>query len=202
MHARHKGSGPAEPQPLRDLIPIAILRTCWQLRVECTPLLYGSNVFSFWILKDTEHLHPATTDLAPSWQRQMHSPDSWWIRRLWPEMQNNAQAVLDRFPSLEKLTFLLKPPQHGSVGRLSLSDLESDIREQRIAIAASWMKLRCPVENKRLIECLVLEVVPPSGLSEEEVAGSRFAAEDEEDENWNGYAEFTEAFELMKKMMR
>jgi hypothetical protein len=94
----------------------------------------------------------------------MHSPDSWWIRRLWPEIQNNDHAILDHFLNLETLAFLLKPLQHEPVGQLSLSDLESDTREQRIAIAASWMELRCSVENQRLQECLDLEVVPLSGL--------------------------------------
>jgi hypothetical protein len=210
MHARHKGNGPAEPQPLRDLLPVALLRTCRQLRAESTSVLYGANVFSFWVLKDTElllthrHLvrHIVTAGIAPSWQlqRRTHEVDSWWRRRLWPEIQQNGQLLLDRFPHLETLTSPLKPPQHGSVWRPSLPDIEGESREQRIALAASWVKARCPFQDERLRECLTLEVVPPLGLSEEQFVGSRFAAEDEQDENWRGCAEFVEAFELMRKM--
>jgi hypothetical protein len=107
--------------------------------------------------------------------------------------------MLERFPNLESLTFPLRPPRHGTIWRPASLTVENTTREQRVALAASWMKLRCPWENEKLRECLYLEVVPPPGLLKEEYKGSRFVPEDDEDRVW-GCAEFADAFELMKNM--
>ena len=67
-------------------------------------------------------------------------------------------------------------------------------REQRVAVAAAWLKVNCPFEDQRLHSCLYLEIlpaVPPKW--EESYLTSRICL----DEEWD-CSEFEEAFKRMK----
>ncbi|CAO2655267.1 Nn.00g103310.m01.CDS01 [Neocucurbitaria sp. VM-36] len=208
MLVRHKGEGPVEPQPLGDLIPMALLRTCRQLHAECSAVLYGANAFRIWFLSDTE-LKPTYRELVRHiiftaevdhriFSSDLDEVSYWWKRRFWPTLVQNGISMLDRFSSLETLTFPMKSPRHGESWRPAFFAVENKTREQRVALAANWMKPRCPLENERLRECLQIELVPPSGLSKDDYAGSRFAP-DEDEEEWD-CMEFMDAFELMKSL--
>jgi hypothetical protein len=64
---------------------------------------------------------------------------------------------------------------------------ESKTREQRVAVAAAWLKVNCPFEDPRLHDCLYLEIVPAVPLMK------RIYLDDE----WD-CSEFEEAFKRMK----
>lgn len=66
-------------------------------------------------------------------------------------------------------------------------------RDQRISLAAAWLKIKCPLELEKLRHCLQLEIVPAAGYMKDDYEGSRFSTEEE----WDS-SEFTEAFEKMK----
>ncbi|KAH7355808.1 hypothetical protein BKA66DRAFT_575148 [Pyrenochaeta sp. MPI-SDFR-AT-0127] len=214
MIVRHKGYGPVEPQPLGNIIPMALMRTCYQLHAECSAVLYGENVFRIWFLSDTEltlayrqlvrHISLTAEVDHRVFGSSLEEVSYGWKRRFWPTIITNSTSMLERFPSLETLTFPLKPPRHGELWRPAFFAVEHKTRAQRVALAANWMKPRCPFENERQRQCLQLELVPSSRqqkVSLDEYKGSRFAPEEDEDEDmeqeWD-CTEFTDAFELMK----
>lgn len=214
MIVRHEGRGPFEPQPLGNIIPMKLMQTCRQLHAECSAVLYGENVFRIWFLSDTE-LTLAYRQLVRNviltaevdhrvFGTALEEVSYGWKRRFWPTIISNGINMLERFPGLETLTFPLKPPRHGEIWRPAFFAVENKTRAQRVALAANWMKPRCPLENERLRACLQLELVPPSGSSKvakDDYKGSRFAPEEDEDEEqeWD-CTEFRDAFELMKTL--
>ena len=211
MNIRHRGCGPIEPQPLRNRqIPVALMRTCQQLNAECSPTLYGANVFSSWNLRLLElglaHRHllvrRIVMEASPRgiFEKSLDHVFYCWKNRFWPEILKSGDKMLDRFPNLESLTFSLKPPRHGEYWRPDFFAVGNKTREQRVGIVATWMSLGSCWEDEALRECLHLEMGPQPGISKKEFEGSRFAPEeDDDDDGYWDYAEFAEAFDMMKQ---
>lgn len=209
MIVRYKDEGPIEPCAIAAMIPMALLKTCRQVHAEGSAVLYGDNIFRIWFLSDNELGLPYRLQVRHViftaeidhriFGHDLEEVGYWWKRRFWPSVTKNGQNMLDRFPQLATLTLPLKPPRHGEVWRPAFMNARHKTRDQRIALAASWMKLRCPWEHEALRRCLRLDIesLPPSKLSKEEYEGSRFAPDEDDDTSWDS-SEFTEAFQLMK----
>ncbi|EFQ85201.1 hypothetical protein PTT_19908 [Pyrenophora teres f. teres 0-1] len=206
MNIRHKGSGPIEPEPMRNgQIPVALVRTCRQLYAECSPVLYGINTFAFWTSSNLELGAPSrlvrhvigAADPRDLFKKHLEEVSYWWKRRFWPDVLRTSRAMLERFPNLETLTIPLKVPPNGQIQRPVFLHVVNKTREQRVALAASWMKPRCSWEDERLRRCLYLEVLPPPGSLRDQYTGSRFVPEDDDD--WD-VTEFADAFQLMKNL--
>ena len=214
MNIRHGGCGPSEPQPLRTKqLPLALNRSCRQLNAECSPVLYGGNVFSSWNLHLLElglaHRHllvrHIVMDASPRgiFDKSLEHVKYCWKNRFWPEILKSGKAMLDRFPNLESLTFSLKPPTHNEVlwrpGFFAVG--KNKTREQRVGIVAVWMSMGCCwQDDETLRACLRLEMSPQVGrlIAKREYEGSRFAPEDDGyDDVWD-YTEFADAFDRMK----
>jgi hypothetical protein len=124
-----------------------------------------------------------------------------WRRHFWPSVITAGTKLLERFPSLETLTCIPHTPSD-SGWRPVFFAAGYKTKEQRIALAAQWLRTRCPIDNDRLRTCLQLEFVPTRGLSKEhglsneDFRGSRFAPDEDEDD-WD-HTEFRDAFQLMK----
>ncbi len=219
---RYKDHGPPEPKPVRRFMPSALLRSCRQMHAEASPVLYGANIFRIWYLGDAEmrsyrHLlrHVVfTSDLDHRiFGRGLEEVAYGWRRRFWPTLIQNALEMLERFPGLETLTFPIEPPfrKEGEEWRPAFFNVSHKTREQRVALAANWLRYKCPIENERLRKVLLVEVVPRTRapkkkVEKEEYVGSRFEPEDdeeeqnEEDEGWD-CTEFAEAFKLTKSLL-
>ncbi|CAG5181020.1 uncharacterized protein ALTATR162_LOCUS9553 [Alternaria atra] len=208
MNIRHGGDGPIEPQPLSTgQIPVALWRTCRQLRAESSPVFYGTNVLSFWALGNIDVglanmclVRHVVTEASPRgiFDKSLEHVSYCWKRRFWPEILRNSDAIMKQFPNLETLTFSLKPPR-GEIWTPAFFAVANKTREQRIDLVATWMSQRCSWEDDRLRQILHLEMVPSPGLSRREYAGSRFIPED--DDVWD-CTEFADAFEQMKSSIQ
>lgn len=201
---RDKNEGPKEPRPLGTVISLALLRTCRQMHAESSEELYGRNVFRFYMgnalfgqiyLPLVRHITFMMDSDHRIYTDDLDTVSYWWRRRVWPQIVDKSTTLLERFPSLETLTFPIKSNRHGLTWRPAFMASEQKTREQRVALAASWMKPRCPFETERLRCCLHLELVPAGGLSKDAYEGARFLPEDE----WD-CSEFAEAFERMKAL--
>jgi hypothetical protein len=204
LNIRHGGEGPIEPQPLRnDQIPVALIRTCRQLRAESSPVFFGTNVLSFWALGNIDVglanrclVRHVVTEASPRgiFDKSLDHVSYCWKRRFWPEILRSSEDILEQFPNLDTLTYSLKPPR-GVIWRPALFDVANKTREQRVDLVASWMGQMCVWEYERLRRILHLEMVPSPGLSRDEYVGSRFVPEDED--TWD-CTEFSDAFDRMK----
>jgi hypothetical protein len=174
------------------------MRTCRQLHAECRGVLYGHNVF---------RLYMSDAPFAPFYQNlvrhitfttdadhrifgdDLETVGYWWRKRFWPDIIAKSTKILDRFPSLETLTFPIQLNRGGQTWRPAFLASDLKTREQRVVLAASWMAAKCPLENEQLRKCLYLEIMPASGFSKEAYAGY--------ENEWDP-AEFAEAFDRMK----
>jgi len=205
LNIRHGGEGPIEPQPLcSGQIPVALIRTCRQLRAESSPVFFGSNVLSFWALGNIDVglanrllVRHIVTEASPRgiFDKSLEHVSYCWKRRFWPEILRSSEAILEQFPNLDTLTHSLKPPRE-EIWKPAFFDVANKTREQRVDLVASWMGQMCSWEDERLRRILHLEMVPSPGLSRDDYAGSRFVPEDED--VWD-YTEFVDAFERMKR---
>lgn len=113
----------------------------------------------------------------------------------WPNVIDKSSELLDRYPNLETLTFPIKSDQAGVTWRPAfLASRKS--KEHRIAIAARWLAIHCPMQDTRLHKVLHVEIMPSSGFTKEDFEGSRFEYLKEEHE-YDG-SELAEAFQQMK----
>ncbi|KAL1797932.1 hypothetical protein ACET3X_004538 [Alternaria dauci] len=189
MNIRHGGDGPIEPQPLSTgQIPVALWRTCRQLRAESSPVFYGMNVLSFWALGNI-NVGLANMCLVKHVLTEA-SPRGIFDKSL-------EHAILEEFPNLETLTFSLKPPR-ATTFKPAFFAVTNKTREQRVGLVATWMGQRSWWEDERMRQILHLEMVPSPGLTKDEYEGSRFVPDDED--IWD-CTEFTDAFEQMKNSM-
>lgn len=207
---RHKDEGPTEPQPLSNAISLSLMRTCRQIHAECSPILYGENVFRVWFVSQTElafayrRLVRHVTFFTTAEHRIYHynvdlnEASHSWRRRLWPTVVSNSMSLVERFPNLESLTIVLSPPQ-GQTRRPAFFVVENKTKEQRIALAARWMHSRSPLDDKRLKHCLRMELATSNELAKADFEGSRFALEEDDETIWD-HAEFADAFQLMKSL--
>ncbi|KAL1606358.1 hypothetical protein SLS60_003760 [Paraconiothyrium brasiliense] len=120
----------------------------------------------------------------------------WWRRVFWPNIIDKSTQLLGRYPNLETLTFPIKSDQVGVTWRPAFLAAQQKSKEHRIAFAARWLAINCPLKDERIRQVLHLEIIPATGLSKEDFEGSRLYYMDEEDE-WDG-AELAEAFNIMK----
>ncbi|KAF2678598.1 hypothetical protein K458DRAFT_446366 [Lentithecium fluviatile CBS 122367] len=196
---KYKGEGPLEPRSIGDAIPASLIRTCRQVHSEGTEVLYGYNVF---------RLYMSNADFASSYRtlirhvtftmeagRGIYSEDLevmcyWWRRVFWPNVIDRSTSLLLRYPNLELLTFPIKSNQPGQTWRPAFCAFEHKTKEQRIALAARWLRTNCPMRDEHLHQVLRLEIQPAAGLIE----GSWFFPEEYEDE-WDG-SEFAQAWML------
>lgn len=216
MNIRHGGCGPSEPLPLRNgQLPVALMRCCRQLNAECSPILYGANVFSSWNLRllelGLEHRHllvrHIVMDASPRgiFDKSLEHVKYCWKNRFWPEILKSGKTMLDRFPNLESLTFSLKPPRHNELWRPGFFEVGNNkTREQRVGIVAVWMSMgSCWEDESALRECLHLEMSPQlgGGIAKREYEGSRFAPDEDGDDDVWDYTEFADAFDRMKRLV-
>jgi hypothetical protein len=201
---RNKGEGPLEPQRLGKMISIALLRCCRQIHAESSPVLFGRNSF---------RLYAANTDFAPRYRAQVrhiiftadsvvqkifdNDPETvgyWWRRHFWPDITEKSSKLLQTYPALQTLSIAIKSSRHGETWRPAFIASEQKTPEQRIALAAAWLKAKCPFGSERLRKCLELEIIPSAAtIAKEAYEGSRF----EEEEGWD-CSEFAAAFKKMK----
>ncbi|KAF2257642.1 hypothetical protein CC78DRAFT_549769 [Lojkania enalia] len=202
---RNKEKGPPEPQQIGTTIPIALLRTCRQVHTECSTVLYGHNVYRLYMsnaafapryLPLVRHITFEMDADHRIYGDDLDTVSYWWRRRFWAQIMEKSNALLQMFPNLETLTFPIKSHLYGQTWRPAFFLSEQKTREQRISLAASWMRLRCPFENQQLRDCLHLEIMPFAVPNREDYEGSQFLPEDED---WD-HSEFAEAFERMKML--
>jgi hypothetical protein len=118
----------------------------------------------------------------------------WWRRHFWPDVLEKSRRLLQTYAELETLTFTIKSSRAGETWTPAFIAGNHKTREQRVALAAGWLRVMCPFgDEPRLRECLRMEIVPTGGLPEIMYEGSRFYEEDE----WD-CEEFAEAFVKMK----
>ena len=208
---KYKDAGPSEPQRVGKRVPIALMRTCKQVHVESSDVLYGRNVFQMFMARVN---FSATYDPLVRSIVFMIEPDHriyaddldtvgyWWKRRVWTDIVDRSMTLLNRFPNLKSLTFPIKSGRLGSkfgiTWRPAFLAWENKTREQRISLAAAWMRAKCSFANDRMREVLHLELVPAPSILKDELVGSRFILEEDDDE-WSP-EEFYEAFEKMKTL--
>jgi hypothetical protein len=207
---RHGNEGPIEPRTLGRVITLSMMRVCRQLHAECAPVLYGGNVFrigpesemrtSLVYRQLVRHVtFKADVDYRV-YKTNLEDVNYGWKRRFWPSVVSDGSKTLERYPNLETLTILLTSPKYGQAWRPAMFAVANKTKEQRIALAVGWLQLRCPLQDERLRACLKVELVPPSGvISKEELTGSRFAVDEDEEAGWD-CAEFAEAFQLMLRL--
>jgi hypothetical protein len=204
---RHRNEGPIEPRHLGKVIVMSMMQTCKQLHAECSPVLYGENIFRIGPLNDMETslmyrqlvrhvVYMADAD-SRIYKNNLDEVNYGWTRRLWPSIISGGTTTLERYPNLETLTITLTSPSYGQAWRPAFFAVYNKTKEQRIAYAVRWLKPRCPLLNERLRECLGVELHTPfTALKKEDFEGSRFALEGMEDE-WD-CEEFAEAFRVVK----
>jgi hypothetical protein len=185
------------------MIPIGLVRTCRQLYAEGIEVLYAHNVF---------RLYASNADFAPRYRAYVRHiifgtdsmiqkifdndfaiVDYWWRRHFWPDILSKSMRLQQTYPELETLNFPIKNTREEDAWRPAFMASEHKTREQRISVAAAWLKVKCPFSSEKLRQCLQLEIVPSSRRSKTAYEGSRFEPEDE----WD-CSEFAEAFEQMK----
>ncbi|KAF2466148.1 uncharacterized protein BDR25DRAFT_79743 [Lindgomyces ingoldianus] len=218
---REKTKGPQEPQSIGSTISIALMRTCRQLHVESSEILYGRNLFRMYMvnvgfgpvyLPFVRHITFTTDADHRIYGDDLDTVSYWWRRRFWPNIVDKSQRLLERYPKLETLNFPINSNQFGRTWRPAFLASELKTREQRVSLAATWMRSHSPFESDRLQKCLHLEIVPsgldtPKASTGEESIESRVArikARVAEltgnflpEEDWD-CTEFAEAFERMK----
>jgi hypothetical protein len=117
----------------------------------------------------------------------------WWRRHFWPDIIDKSMRLLQTYPNLVTLTFPIKSSRQGETWRPAFMASEQKTRDQRIAVAAAWLKANSPFDDKRLQDCLHLEIVPAAPDWKESWLTSRIYLEEE----WD-CSEFEEAFKRMK----
>ncbi|KAF2438598.1 hypothetical protein P171DRAFT_164577 [Karstenula rhodostoma CBS 690.94] len=204
---KYKNEGPSEPQRLDGVIPTNLLLTSKQIYTEGAEVLYGHNVF---------RLYTSSADFAPTsyhlvrhvaftieagrgiYKTNLEVMSYWWRRVFWPNVIDKSTELLDRYPNLQTLTFPIKSDQAGVTWRPAFLASQKT-KEHRIALAARWLAINCPMKDERLRKVLHLEIMPSSGLTKKDFEGSQFHYVEEEDE-YDG-SELAEAFELMKSYL-
>ncbi|KAH8725819.1 hypothetical protein GQ44DRAFT_706574 [Phaeosphaeriaceae sp. PMI808] len=205
MIVRHGNEGPVEPQHLGNSIPLSMMRACRQLHAECSPVLYGGNVFRVWLLSDTADLAMRYRELVRHLMftieadNRIFKPDLdevsyGWTRRFWPSIMENSMKLLQRYPSLETLTVPLTPPSYGVAWRPAFFAVKFKTRAQRVALAAQWLKPRCPWKDEKLHACLMLRL---PAVSNEDLKESNWDSNEVDATCWDS-SEFEDAFQLMK----
>jgi hypothetical protein len=119
-----------------------------------------------------------------------------WTRRFWPSIVSGGAKTLERYPNLQTLNITLTSPRYGQPWRPAFFAVYNKTREQRIAYAVRWLHPRCPLEDERLRGCLRLELSSTGVLHKDEFKGSRFAPEEDDEDDWDG-EEFAEAFKIV-----
>jgi hypothetical protein len=205
---RQGTKGPIEPRHLGKIIPLSLMRTCKQLHAECSPVLYGQNIYRIGPLNDLEtsltyrqlvrHIVYMADADPRIYKANLDEVNYGWTRRFWPSIISGGTTTLERYPNLETLTITLTSPLYGQAWRPSFFAVYNKTKEHRIALAVNWLKPRCPLSNERLRKCLKLELhMPFTALSKEDFKGSRFALDEDEEDEWD-CTEFAEAFQVMK----
>jgi hypothetical protein len=180
------------------------MRTCRQLHAEGIEVLYGRNVF---------RLYASNANFAPRYSAYVRHiifgtdsmiqkifnddfaiVDYWWRRHFWPDIVAKSMKLQQTYPELETLNFPIKNTREEDAWRPAFMASKHKTREQRIKLAATWLKIKCPFNSEKLRQCLQLEIVPSTRRSKDAYAGSRFEPEEE----WD-CSEFGEAFEQMKR---
>lgn len=122
-----------------------------------------------------------------------------WFRRVfWPNVIDKSSELLDRYPNLETLTFPIKSEQAGVTWRPAFLASQKT-KEHRVAVAARWLAINCPMKDTRLYKVLQLEIMPSSGLTKQDFEGSRFQYIEEDE--YDG-SELAEAFQQMKSYLK
>ncbi|ORY15258.1 hypothetical protein BCR34DRAFT_558945 [Clohesyomyces aquaticus] len=217
---REKDLGPQEPQSAGNSISAALLRTCRQLHSEGAAFLYGKNLFRMYTTKAifdsmyhslVMHITFITDADHRIYENDLETASYWWRRRFWPQIIEKSTRLLEMYPRLESLNVPIKSNYMGRTWRPAFMASDLKTREQRVALAVTWMKTNCPFESNRVRGCLHLEIMPaievPDSEEEEETIETRVArirARVAEltgrtlfDEDWD-CTEFSEAFERMK----
>ncbi|KAF1971084.1 hypothetical protein BU23DRAFT_200048 [Bimuria novae-zelandiae CBS 107.79] len=206
---KYKNKGPMEPQHVSGVIPIGLLRTCRQIHSEAAEVLYGRNVFQLYmtnlnysetyryLVRQVSFTMDANRDI---FHHDLEVMGYWWRRRYWPSILDKSTSLLVRFPNLDTLTFPIKSDHvvRGVTWRPAFLAAHQKSKEHRIALAARWLAINCPIEDNRLRQILHLEIVPSTSLLKEDFEGSKFTME--EDAEWDG-SELAEAFDEMKKFL-
>lgn len=206
---KYKDEGPLEPRGVNGLIPIGLLSTCRQIHSESAEVLYGQNVFRFFMSNIkfastychlVRHIVFTMEPNKDIYHTDLEVVSYWWRRRFWPSILENGASILLRYPDLETLTFPIKSDQvlRGVTWRPAFLAAHQKTKEQRIALAARWLAINCPMKDVKLRQSLHLEIVPSTSLLKENFEGSRFTME--EDADWDG-SELAEAFQEMKNYL-
>jgi hypothetical protein len=206
---RLRNKGPIEPRPLGRAIALSLLITCRQVHAECSPVLYSGNVFRVGPLNDMEtslvyrqlvhHVIFIADADSRLYKTNLDEVNYGWKRRFWPSIVTGGAETLKRYPNLETLTVILTSPSYGQVWRPAFFAVQNKTKEQRISLAVRWLQTRCPLENERLRGCLRVEGTPPAHLSQEDLKGSIFSPDENEEKDWD-YTEFAEAFNTVMNL--
>lgn len=156
-------------------------------------MLYGSNKFLLY-MSNADFASPYRTlikDVTFTMEagRRICGDDLdemcyYWRRVFWPNIIERSTAMLLRYPNLDILTFPIKSDNPGMTWRPAFFPSGRKTKEQRVALAASWLRASCPIRDERLRRILRLEI-QPAITSEAELKGSWFFPEEEEDV-WDG----------------
>ena len=114
----------------------------------------------------------------------------------WPNVIDRSTELLDRYPNLKTLTIPIRSERAGVTWRPAFLASQKS-KEHRIALAARWLAINCPMKDTRLQKVLHLEIMPSSGLAKEDFEGSRFQPMDDE----GTHNELAEAFQQMKSYL-
>jgi hypothetical protein len=199
LNMRHGGKGLIEPRRLRnDHLPVALFRTFRQLRAESSLVFYGTNVLYFSAQVNIDvglanrclvrHIMARASPCGIN-DNGLDYVSYCWKREFWPEILHSSGDILERYPNLDTLTYLLKP-RRSATWRPTFFEradkMRDKTREQRVDLVASWMGQMCVWEDERLRRILHLEMSPPPG--------SRFVPGDVD------YWDCTELFDAFERM--
>ncbi|CAI6340937.1 unnamed protein product [Periconia digitata] len=203
---RYKGQGPPEPERLGRIITSPLVRTCRQIHAESTPILYGHNIFSFSMVNSNfaifyrsliRHIVFTVEASRRIYSENLIDMSYWWRRVFWPNVIDASTKFLLRYPGLISLTSPIKSESLWRTWRPAFMMVERKTSEQRIEMAALWLRANCPMEDERLRDMLHMEIMPAK--DQQGLDGLRFAVEDDNGNEWD-YTEFASAFERMKRL--
>ncbi|OCL03279.1 hypothetical protein AOQ84DRAFT_154437 [Glonium stellatum] len=198
---RGKYGGPSEPIPLKIVMSTALMKTCRQIHAECSPILYGHNNFSL-LMPDRDfvsatylplirHITLISNSDTRLFDQNAYNVSLAWRATFWPLVSRRCEKLLGLFPKLQSIRYLIyATDSNGNARKPAFIKYEGTTREDRIDMAATWFRYRCPFGSDRLRDCLNLEITPPP-------SGTPSATDLSEPGAWD-ISEFSEAFERMK----
>jgi hypothetical protein len=178
------GSDPGTEPDIRErghsaagILPVSFLRTCRQIHSESILVLYSHNNFLMRYVGSlgvefasayrtlvkhiTVSLRLGPTLCSPSLEEVS---ELWKSNYMWPGIIKKSTVIAERYPNLQLFTISIL--QVLWLHRPVFFSSENQIKDQRLAHAAQWLRQNCPIQDERLRQTLKLEYVVSADLGQ------------------------------------